>query len=166
VSGMTGISAPGSSFQIGSRGRRIDPAHRAKLSVQRNNVRALDCRYDNCMTDHVLPRHADILNYKSADFPGDNSVAIIRSQRFWKRVLTTSRTRPGDLPHRDGFFLRTAQRCPFNFLRVSNIDHRCGVCDRRFALENRSVNAIPGHRVYGRARRAWPLAMGRVVGKS
>jgi hypothetical protein len=33
------------------------------------------------MTDHVLARHADISNYKSADFLTD-STAIIRSQRF------------------------------------------------------------------------------------
>jgi hypothetical protein len=34
------------------------------------------------VTDHVLTRHAEISNYKSADFLDANSVAILRSQCF------------------------------------------------------------------------------------
>jgi hypothetical protein len=89
---------------------------------------ALDCRYYNFMTDHVLARHADTSNYKSADFLA-NSAAIIWSQRF----LETSADNflhpvpKKDSPLRGGLFLRTL---PFNFLRGSNIDHRGGVRDR------------------------------------
>src|ERR1700733_11909608 len=82
----------------------------------------------------------------------------------WKRALITSHPPSGDLPHRDGCFSGT--RCSFNFLRASNIDDLGGVRDRRFALAIGGGNGIPGHRVYGRARRARELAMGRGVGES
>src|ERR1700683_484425 len=70
----------------------------------------------------------------SPDFLDANSAAIIRSQRFfWKRALITSCTRLEEIaPFGAGFF--SEPRCPFNFLRASNIAHCGGVRDRRFAF--------------------------------
>jgi hypothetical protein len=122
---MMGISAP---VQVSRSAYRAACGSRRAAGWRGSN------RYYNRVTDHVLTRHIDILNYKSADSLDGNSAAIIRSQRFLE-TSADNFSYPSRWPlFGAGFF--SEQRHPFNFLRASNFDHRGGVRDK----ENRFSN--------------------------